>query len=105
MDSILSWFIKTDFVKAQILAVVRHIVTAIGVALVTHGLANDSMIQDLLGLATTAVSFYLSQLDVKSVDKKIAVALNTPSPQGLTEDQEKKETALLNQLQNIKPGV
>jgi hypothetical protein len=78
MDSLLSWFIKSDFVRAQVLAIVRHLVTIAGTAAVAHGLADQSMVEGALGLATTAVSFYLANLDVKGVDKKMTVALNTP---------------------------
>lgn len=81
MNTIFSWFIKSDFVKAQILAVVRHVVTAAGVALVAKGYADDSVVQGALGLATTAVSFWLANMDVKKVDQKIDAALNTVPPQ------------------------
>lgn len=104
MNSVLNWFIKSDFVKAQILAVVRHIVTAAGAALVAKGYADDSVVQGALGLATTVVGFWLANLDVKTVDNKIAVALsstptvdNTPSPSTLSE---KEQTRLLNLAQH-----
>lgn len=81
MDSLLSWFIKSDFVKAQILAQTRHIVTALGAAAVAHGYADHSMVEAMMGFCTSAVGFYLANLDVKSVDGKIKVALNTPAEQ------------------------
>lgn len=108
--NIFSYLIKSDYVRAQILGFVRHTVTAIGVGLVANGYADDSLVQGAAGLATGIVGFYLASLDVKKVDQKIKVALATPSPlqeaspKGMTEEQEKEYTALLNKLQALKPG-
>lgn len=106
MDWLFSQFIKSDFVRAQVLAVVRHLLTALGVALVSHGLADHGMAEDLVGLGVAAASFYLSNLDVKNVDKKITIALNTPSPIQ-TQEQEVQETKELNLQEankNVAPG-
>lgn len=129
MNSLFSYFIKSDYVRAQILAFVRHFVTAAGVSLVAKGYADDSLVQAAAGLATGIVGFWLASLDVKKVDEKIQTALATPapsqatstttvvtspdptvsmvlhteSPKGLTPEQEKEETALLNKLQAIRP--
>lgn len=79
MNSMFDWLIKSDFVKAQILAFARHAVTAVGAGLVAHGYANGAMVESASGFIAVAISFYLSQLDVKGVDTKIKVALNTPT--------------------------
>ena len=71
MDQLFSTLIKDPLIRAQILAVVRHLVTVAGTALVAHGLANSGMVESLSGFAVTAVSFYLSQADVNCVDQKI----------------------------------
>lgn len=109
--NIFNVLIKSDYVRAQILAFVRHLVTAAGVSLIAKGYADDSLVQAAAGLATGAVGFWLASLDVKKVDEKITVALNTPppvlsqpTPQGLSPEQEREYTALLNKLQTIKPG-
>lgn len=111
MNSLFSWLITSDYVKAQILAFARHLVTTLGAGMIAHGYANSGMVESASGFVCLTISFYLSQRDVKGVDKKIEVALNTPSPlatptpTGLTKEQEEKETELLNELQAIKPGA
>lgn len=105
MNSLFSRLIKSDYVRAQILAQVRHIVTAGGVALVAKGYADDSTVQACAGFLTALVGFWLAGHDVKKVDEKITVALHTPTPQGLTPEQEAEVTRLLNKLQTVKPGV
>ena len=105
MNSIFNYLIKSDYVKAQILAFARHAVTTLGAGLVVHGYASSGMVESASGLVCMALSFYLSQRDVKGVDVKIKDALATPTPAGLTPEQEQEETALLNKLQTIKPGV
>ena len=79
-DFLFNQIIKSDYVKAFILANARHVATAAGTYLVIHGLANQSIADQLLGLTISIVSFYLANLDVKLVDGKIKVALNTPVP-------------------------
>lgn len=80
LDGLLNKFIKSDYVKAQVLAQARHIATGFGVWLVTKGLADHAMSEDLVGFVMAATSFYLANLDVKVVDGKIKVALETPPP-------------------------
>lgn len=84
MDSLYNYLInktlKSEYFKAWVLAQVRHMITAGGTYLVVHGLASNDMVQDLLGFAITSASFYLAALDVKLVDGKIKVALNTVPP-------------------------
>lgn len=112
--SLFNYLIKSDFVKAQILAAARHAITIAGTGLVANGYASDSIVQAASGLVCMVLSFYLSQRDVKGVDEKIKVALATPAPNqvlttrstsGLTPEQEAEETALLNKLQSIRPGI
>lgn len=69
--------IKSDYFKAWVLAQVRHIVTAVGTALVAKGLADNAIVEQVLGTATMIASFYLANLDVKGVDGKIKIALAT----------------------------
>lgn len=71
-------YLKSDYFKAQLLAFTRHVVTAAGSGLVVHGYATDGMVQLSVGLAVATVSFFWSQLDVKWVDGKIQIALQTP---------------------------
>lgn len=80
LDSILSYVIKSDYVRSWILAYIRHIVTAIGVGLVAKGLASQNMVSDAAGLAVSVAGFYLAGADVKSVDLKITTASVMPSP-------------------------
>jgi hypothetical protein len=84
MDSLynflLSKTLKSDYFKAWILAQARHAGTALGTWLVFHGLANNEMAQDITGFLITASMFYLANLDVKVVDGKIKVALETIPP-------------------------
>lgn len=106
LDTILNKLIKSEFVKARVLAAVRHGATALGVWLVSKGLADNSMSADIVGFAVAAASFYLADLDVKVVDGKIKVAfLTEPSvkldstPSGkLTPEQEQEVTKQLNTL-------
>lgn len=131
MNRLFTYLIKSEYIRAQILAQVRHIVTAGGVALAAKGYADDSTVQALVGFSVSLVGFWLAQSDVKRVDDKIQTALATPvasqaistttvvtapdpavitmlhteSPKGLTPEQEKEETALLNKLQAIRPGA
>lgn len=105
MNFIFDYLIKSDFFKAQILAFARHAVTTVGAGLVVHGYASSGMVESASGLVCMALSFYLSQRDVKKVDQKITSALLTPTPQGLTPEQEVEVTRLLNKLQTIKPGA
>lgn len=70
--------IKSDYFKAWVLAQVRHVITAVGAAAVAKGLADQSMVEGFIGFTTSAVGFYLAAVDVKQVDGKITVALNTP---------------------------
>lgn len=95
MDSFLSFLIKSDFVRAQVLAVVRHVVTAAGAAAIAKGYADSSMVEGVMGFATSAVGFYLANLDVHKVDTKIQVALATPSTLS-----EEEQTRALNILQH-----
>lgn len=94
MDKLFSYLIKSDFVRAKILAIVRGLVKVAGTYLITKGLADSGMVEAASGLATLAVGFYLSNEDVKQVDRKIE-ALKTPSPIQ-TKEQEVKETQELN---------
>lgn len=116
MDKLLKWLIKSDFVRAKVLAQVRALVTAGGAYLVTAGYVDESIVQLSAGLAVALVGFWLGNEDVKQVDEKIKVALatptpaeqaqavlTTPTPQGLTEEQEREVTKLLNKLQAIRP--
>lgn len=115
LDFFINKAISSGFLKSRIQAGARLALTAGATYLVTKGLADQSVANTIVGSGMAVIAAYLQDLDVKIVDGKIKVALLTPvdtssmlaqpSPQGLTEDQEKKETALLNQLQNIKPGV
>lgn len=101
----MNWLTKTlinnDYVRAWLLSQARHIVTAVGAGLVAKGYADSAMVEGAAGLVVTAVGFYLSHLDVKNVDKKIAVAYNTeplapiPSPK-MTPEEEIKYTQELN---------
>lgn len=84
MDSLYNYLLtktlKSDYFKAWVLAQARHAVTAGGTYLVIHGYANNEMINEFLGFVVTAASFYLASVDVKVVDGKIKVALNTVPP-------------------------
>ena len=97
--------IKSEYARAWILAQLRHWVTAVGASLVLKGYVDDSTVQAAAGFVVALVGFYLAANDVKKVDEKITVALHTPTPQGLTPEQEAEVTKLLNKLQTIKPGV
>lgn len=72
--------IKSPYFKSWVLAQVRHIITAAGATAIAKGYADQSMIEGILGFATTAAGFYLANLDVKSVDGKIKIALGTEPP-------------------------
>ena len=104
LERLFNYLVHSEYVRAQILAQVRHLVTAGGVALVAKGYADDSTVQALAGFAVSLVGFWLGNQDVKKVDEKITVALHTPTPQGLSPEQEQEVTRLLNKLQTIKPG-
>lgn len=84
MNSVINWLIvktwKSDYFKSWVLAQARHVATALGTALVLHGFANKEMSEDIVGFIVAAASFYLAALDVKVVDGKIRVALNTMPP-------------------------
>jgi len=84
MDNLYNYLLtktlKSDYFKAWILAQARHAVTAGGTYLVIHGYANNEMVNELLGFVLAAASFYLAAVDVKLVDGKIKVALNTIPP-------------------------
>jgi hypothetical protein len=103
LDKLFSFVIKNDFVRAQILAFVRHGVTAAGAGLVAKGVIDNNILQDAAGLAVTLVGFWLAHQDVKTVDQKITTALNTEPPVKLeptgniTPEQEVEETRRLNQ--------
>lgn len=87
--------IKSEYVRSWILAQVRHVMTALGTALVMHGLADKGLSEQLTGFVLAAVSFYLANLDVRVVDGKIRLALETPPPgqQVLEETQPNTETS------------
>jgi hypothetical protein len=74
MDSFLIWLIKNPLLRAQVLAVVRHVVTVVGTAAIAKGYADHSMVEDFSGFATAAVGFWLSYQDTLGVDKKIQAA-------------------------------
>lgn len=84
MDNLYNYLLtktlKSDYFKAWVLAQARHAVTAGGTYLVIHGYANNEMMNEALGFVLTAASFYLASLDVKLVDGKIKVALETVPP-------------------------
>jgi len=109
LDRLFSYVIKSDFVRAQILAFVRHAVTAAGAGLVAKGMIDNNILQDASGLAVALVGFWLGHQDVKAVDQKITVALNTappdlskPTPE-MTPEQEIQETKSLNE--QLRHGV
>ncbi len=103
LDNLVKYLIKSDFVRAKILAAVRGLVKVGGTYLITKGLADSGMVEAASGLATLAVGFYLSNEDVKNVDAKIIdakaegveIGLAQPSPI-VTPEQEINETLLLN---------
>lgn len=104
MNWLFTTLIKSDYVRAQILAMARHLVTSVGAGLVLKGYADNAMVEGAAGLVTTAIGFYLANLDVKKVDTKIAVALastptvdHEPSPTNISE---KEQTRLLNIAQH-----
>lgn len=77
--------IPDTFRNAAILAVSRHIVSSLAGALAVYLLANhatESQTTEITGAVTTLLlaltSYGTSLLDVKNVDKKIQVALETP---------------------------
>lgn len=72
--------LKSDYFKAWVLAQVRHIITLAGTAAVAKGLADQSIVEGVIGVATTTVSFYLANLDVRNVDNKIQIALHSEPP-------------------------
>lgn len=84
MDGLYNYLInktlKSDYFKAWVLAQARHLGTVLGTYLVLHGYGNNEMAQEILGFVLAAANFYLAALDVKLVDGKIKVALNTPVP-------------------------
>lgn len=49
--------------KEQLLGIVRHVVTFVGGILVMKGLMDDSMVQEILGGATTLVGSIWSVVD------------------------------------------
>jgi len=108
LDSLFSFVIKSDFIRAQILSMVRHIVTALGAGLVAKGMIDNNILQDAAGLAVAVVGFWMGHQDVNSVDKKITTALNTEPPLKLssqspemTPEEEVEETRKLNnQMRN-----
>lgn len=81
LDSLFSKIIKSEFIRARILAFVRTLSAGLGAWLVSKGLADQSMTDALTGLIVGATSFYLADLDVHIVDGKIKVALLTPTPE------------------------
>jgi len=101
-NNLFNYLIKSDYIRAQILATVRHIVTAGGVALIAKGYADADTVSACAGFAVSLAGFWLAGRDVKKVDEKITVALHTPTPTNLTPEQEQEVTRLLNKLQAIK---
>lgn len=80
-DIILNRAINSGFLKSRIQALARTVAMAGGTYLVQHGLANQEISTALVGAIVGLVAMYLQDLDVKVVDGKIKVALNTQSPQ------------------------
>lgn len=101
MNWLLNKVIKSEYVKAWVLAQARQIVAVVGAGLVAKGYADTGMVETASGLIVLAISFYMQDRDVKNVDKKIQVALDIPppvrTPSGkLTEEQEIEVTRRLN---------
>lgn len=91
-----TWLIKSDYIRAQVLAAARHLVTSIGAGLVLHGYADNGMVEAAAGLVTASLGFYLSQKDVKNVDAKIQVAIAATPP--TTPEEEVEITRKLNEI-------
>jgi len=100
-DYFINKAIDSGFLKSRIQAAVRALAMAGGSYLVQHGLANQEISQAVVGAVVGLVALYLQDLDVKVVDGKIKIALKTNPPDSipsgnLTPDEEKAETAVLN---------
>lgn len=98
LDYVINKSISSGFVKSRIQAWARVGATAGAAYLVQHGLANQEISQALVGSVVGLVALYLQDLDVKVVDGKIKIALNTPP----VDAQEKAETAALNNAEAVK---
>lgn len=70
--------LKSEYFKAQVLAQARHWLTGIGTIAIAKGYADSGMMESVIGLVMISISFWLAHLDVKRVDGKIRVALETP---------------------------
>lgn len=80
-DFFINKAISSGFLKSRIQALARTVAMAGGTYLVQHGLANQEISTALVGAVVGVVAMYLQDLDVKIVDGKIKVALNTQPSQ------------------------
>lgn len=106
-DFLINKSINSGFVKSRIQAWARVGAIALASYLVTHHVANQAIASDIVGSIVGLVALYLQDLDVKVVDGKIKVALNTNPPDStpsgpLSPDAEKAETAALNNAESAK---
>lgn len=100
-DWLINKSINSGFLKSRVQAGARALAMAGASYLVQHGLANQEISQALVGAVVGLVALYLQDLDVKVVDGKLKIALNTNPPDStpsgpLSPDAEKAETAVLN---------
>lgn len=79
-DYFINKAISSGFLKSRIQALARTVAMAGGTYLVQHGLANQEISTALVGAVVGLVAMYLQDLDVKVVDGKIKIALNTQPP-------------------------
>lgn len=80
-DYVLNKAVSSGFLKSRIQALARTVAMAGGTYLVQHGLANQEISTAVVGAVVGIVAMYLQDLDVKIVDGKIKVALNTQPTQ------------------------
>lgn len=74
--------LSNDYVRAQVLAVARHLGTMLGTSLVAHGFlpASGGYVEQIAGLAVILTVQVLSQLDVAGVGAKMVAAVQAAPP-------------------------
>lgn len=84
MDSIINFIItktwKSDYFRSWVLAQARVLAATATGGLALHGYITNDIQQQIIGIVASLVVYYLQNLDVRLVDGKIKIALNTPVP-------------------------
>lgn len=79
-DWLYNKLIKSGFIQARILAWTRILAAALSAWLVQKGATDQNIADFISGSIVGIVTLYLQDLDIKVVDGKIKIALNTEPP-------------------------